>query len=90
MSKELKRKKSIIKREKRAQLKEDKKNGIYGWSAHLRYVRIAPRKIRFIANELRGKGYLKTLSILKNMPNKGAFLLRKTLVSSVGKCNEFK
>lgn len=48
-----------------------------------RYVRIAPRKARLVANLVRGKRVGEALGILHHLPKKGARLLAKALKSVV-------
>jgi len=48
-----------------------------------RYVRIAPRKARLVADLVRGKRLGEALGILQHLPKKGARLLAKTLKSVV-------
>jgi large subunit ribosomal protein L22 len=48
-----------------------------------RHLRIAPRKIRLVADVVRGKPVGEALSILQLMPKKGARLVSKTLKSVV-------
>lgn len=48
-----------------------------------RYVRIAPRKVRQVANEIKGKGVDEALQILQFTPRAAAEILRKVLNSAV-------
>ena len=48
-----------------------------------KYVRIAPRKVRIVADLIRGKDVSDAFSILKFTPKRGAFLLEKVLRSAV-------
>ncbi|NLY90280.1 MAG: 50S ribosomal protein L22 [Firmicutes bacterium] len=48
-----------------------------------RYVRIAPRKVRQVANEIKGKGVDEALQILQFTPRAAAEVLRKVLNSAV-------
>ncbi|MCS7204676.1 MAG: 50S ribosomal protein L22 [Leptospiraceae bacterium] len=43
---------------------------------------ISPRKLRLVANEVRGYYVDDALSILRNMPKKGARFLEKTILSA--------
>ncbi|MBN1699508.1 MAG: 50S ribosomal protein L22 [Spirochaetales bacterium] len=54
-----------------------------GYKAHLRFIRISPSKVRRIANNIRKKPYTEVLSILENLPHKGAKFLRKAIMSAV-------
>lgn len=46
------------------------------------FLMISPRKIRLIANEVRGYQVNDALSILKNIPKKGARYLEKIILSA--------
>ena len=48
-----------------------------------KYVRVQPRKVRIVADEVRGKAALHAAALLRYHPSKGARELRKTLVSAV-------
>ncbi len=48
-----------------------------------KYVRIAPRKVRIVANLIRGKNVDEAFSILRFTPKRGAVLLEKVLRSAV-------
>lgn len=47
-----------------------------------KYLPMSPSKIRPVANLVRGKDYSEALAILAAMPNKGARLIRKVMVSA--------
>jgi large subunit ribosomal protein L22 len=51
--------------------------------AVVRHVRMSPRKMRVVANLVRGKRVGEAMSLLKHMPKKGAFVIRKLLISAV-------
>ncbi len=51
--------------------------------AHARYIRISPRKIRLIMDEVRGKKVEDALNTLSFMPKKGARILKKVIESAV-------
>ena len=51
--------------------------------ARVRHVRMSPRKMRIVANMIRGKRVDEAMSLLKFMPKKAAFVLRKLLISAV-------
>lgn len=48
-----------------------------------KHVRISPRKVHFICDEIRGRNVDEALSILKFTPKKGARLLEKVLNSAI-------
>jgi len=48
-----------------------------------RFVRISPRKIRLVMDQVRGKKVEEALNLLSFSPQKGAFLLRKLINSAV-------
>ena len=48
-----------------------------------KYVRVQPRKVRIIADEVRGKAAPHTLALLRYHPSKGARALRKVLLSAM-------
>ncbi len=56
--------------------------------AHARYVRISPRKIRLIMDEVRGKRVEEALKVLSFMPKKGAKILKKLIESAVANAQE--
>ncbi|RKZ34311.1 50S ribosomal protein L22 [bacterium] len=51
--------------------------------AQWKYVRISPKKLRLVADEIRGMEVDKALSLLPMIPKKGARILRKALKSAV-------
>jgi len=53
-----------------------------GYMAITRYLLVSPFKIRPVADLVRRKSYTEAVSILENMPHKGARLIRKTMVSA--------
>jgi large subunit ribosomal protein L22 len=53
-----------------------------GYRAVTRYLIVSPYKIRPVADLVRRKPYTEAVSILENMPHKGARLIRKTVVSA--------
>jgi large subunit ribosomal protein L22 len=53
-----------------------------GYRAITRYLIVSPYKIRPVANLVRRKPYTEAVSILENMPHKGARLIKKTVVSA--------
>lgn len=48
-----------------------------------KHIRISPRKARQVIDLIRGKDIKEAFTILKFMPNKGAFLIEKVLKSAV-------
>ena len=48
-----------------------------------KFVRIAPRKVRIVADLIRGKSVADALAILKFTPKRGATLISKVLKSAV-------
>jgi large subunit ribosomal protein L22 len=53
-----------------------------GYKAKTKYLIVSPYKIRPVADLIRRKPYPEALSLLENMPHKGAKLIRKTVVSA--------
>ncbi|HEX8953361.1 MAG TPA: uL22 family ribosomal protein, partial [Polyangia bacterium] len=51
--------------------------------AVVRHVRMSPRKMRVVANLVRGKRVDEAMSMLKLMPKKGAGVIRKLIISAV-------
>ncbi len=49
----------------------------------VRHVRMSPRKMRVVANLVRGKTVDDAMAMLKHMPKKGAEIIRKLLISAV-------
>ena len=52
------------------------------YSAITKYLIVSPIKLRPVADLVRRKTYPEAVSILENMPHKGARLIRKTVVSA--------
>ncbi len=50
--------------------------------ASARYVRTAPRKVRLVADEIRGKGYTEAVALLRFHPRGAAEVLLKLLESA--------
>ena len=50
--------------------------------AVVRYVRMSPRKVRIVANMIRGKGVEEALGILKLLPKKSSKIMEKLLHSA--------
>ena len=53
-----------------------------GYKAVTRYLIVSPYKIRPVADLIRRKPYTEAVSLLENMPHKGARIIRKTVVSA--------
>ncbi|HZH99045.1 MAG TPA: 50S ribosomal protein L22 [Fimbriimonadaceae bacterium] len=53
-----------------------------------KYVRVQPRKVRIIADEVRGKNAAYTTSLLRYHPSKSAQALRKVLISAMANAQE--
>ena len=53
-----------------------------GYRAITRYLFVSPYKLRPVADLIRRKPYTDAVSILENMPHKGARLIRKTVISA--------
>lgn len=51
--------------------------------ATAKYMRVSPRKMKFVCNMVRGKNVDEALSILKFTPKKGADILEKVVKSAV-------
>jgi len=57
-------------------------------NAVTRYVRIAPRKLRLVADLVRGHKVNEAINIVKFTPKKGAKIVYKTLMSAVSNANQ--
>jgi large subunit ribosomal protein L22 len=53
-----------------------------GYKAITKYLMVSPFKIRPVADLIRRTPYTEAVSLLENMPHKGAKLIRKTIVSA--------
>ena len=53
-----------------------------GFRAKSKFLIVSPFKLRPVADLVRRKPYPEAVSILENMPHKGARLIRKTIVSA--------
>ena len=53
-----------------------------------KYVRVQPRKVRIIADEVRGKTAQYTVALLRYHPSKSAKALRKALISAMANAEE--
>lgn len=54
----------------------------------LQHVRISPRKMRILADRVRGKRLDEAISMLRWMPKRGAVILRKLLISAVANAEQ--
>jgi large subunit ribosomal protein L22 len=59
-----------------------KKKKIDGYKAISKYLMVSPFKIRPVADLIRRKPYTEAVSLLENMPHKGARLIGKTIHSA--------
>lgn len=53
-----------------------------------KYIRVQPRKVRIVADELRGKPAAQSAALLRYHPSKSARMLRKVLVSAIANAQE--
>lgn len=53
-----------------------------------KYVRVQPRKVRIVADEIRGKEAVHAAALLRYHPSKGAKALLKVLTSAMGNAQE--
>jgi large subunit ribosomal protein L22 len=58
------------------------------WTATHRFARISARKVRPVADMIRGRNVDEALNILKFTPNRAAYLVRKALTSAVANADE--
>lgn len=56
--------------------------------ATAKYIRVQPRKVRIVADEVRGKSASHTVSVLRYHPSKSAKALRKVLLSAMANAEE--
>ena len=63
-------------------MKEESGNNTSGYRAVTRFLIVSPFKVRPVADLIRRKPYTEAMSILENMPQKGARLIRKTVLSA--------
>jgi len=56
--------------------------------AVVKYLRVQPRKVRIIADEVRGENAVKTAHLLRFHTSKSAALLRKVLISAMANAQE--
>jgi large subunit ribosomal protein L22 len=53
-----------------------------------RYIRVSPRKVRLIMDEIRGRKIEEALNQLSFAPQKGAFILKKLIDSAVANAEQ--
>ncbi|MBV6457249.1 MAG: hypothetical protein HONBIEJF_00357 [Fimbriimonadaceae bacterium] len=53
-----------------------------------KFIRVQPRKVRIVAREVKGRPAVESAHLLRFHPSKGAFLLRKVLVSAIANAQE--
>jgi large subunit ribosomal protein L22 len=53
-----------------------------------RYIRVSPRKVRLIMDEIRGRRIEEALNQLSFAPQKGAFILKKLISSAVANAEQ--
>lgn len=58
------------------------------FTARLRYARISARKMRYVADLIRGKDYNTAIAILRSCPKRGAPFCKKLLESAFGNATE--
>ena len=58
------------------------------WRAQHRYARISARKVRLIADMVRGREVQQAINILKFSPNRAAPMIAKVLGSAIANANE--
>jgi len=58
------------------------------WRAIHKYARISPRKVRLVADLIRGRGVQDALNLLKFTPNRAAVMVSKVLTSAIANANE--
>ncbi|MFN2196724.1 MAG: 50S ribosomal protein L22 [Anaerolineales bacterium] len=56
--------------------------------AHARYIQISAQKVRLVVDQVRGKGVLEALSILKFTPNRAAAPVSKVIASAMANAEE--
>ena len=58
------------------------------WIAKHKYARISARKVRLVADLIRGRGVQDALNLLKFSPNRAAVMVSKVLTSAIANANE--
>ncbi len=54
-----------------------------------KYIRVPPRKIRLLINEIRGKNVEEALNLLAFAPQRGVLILRKLINSAVANASQY-
>ncbi|MBN2442039.1 MAG: 50S ribosomal protein L22 [Spirochaetales bacterium] len=54
-----------------------------GYTAHAKFLRISPTKLRRVADIIRKRPYSEVIAVLENLPHKSAHLLKKVINSAV-------
>ena len=54
-----------------------------------KYIRVSPRKVRLLINEIKGKKVEEALNVLSFAPQKGAPILKKLINSAVANANQY-
>ena len=54
-----------------------------------KYIRVSPRKVRLLINEIKGKKVEEALNVLSFAPQKGAPILKKVINSAVANANQY-
>ena len=55
---------------------------VSGYAAYAKYIKASPSKVRPVADLVRNKPYNEAVDILEHMPQKGAELIKKVVVSA--------
>ena len=58
------------------------------WESQHRYARISARKVRLVADLIRGRAVQEALNVLKFSPNRAAGMVSKVLTSAIANANE--
>ena len=58
------------------------------WQATHKYARISARKVRLMADVIRGRDVQDALNVLKFMPHRGAGMISKVLTSAIANADE--
>ncbi|MFA4986486.1 MAG: 50S ribosomal protein L22 [Candidatus Brocadiia bacterium] len=57
------------------------------FSAHLKFIRIAPQKVRLVVNLVRGMNCNEALAVLEYTPKRGAYFISRLLKSALANVN---
>lgn len=58
------------------------------WQAKHKYARISPRKVRLIADMIRGRDVQDAMNVLKFSPHRGASMMSQVLKSAIANADE--